>query len=189
MTTLAMAPALLAALALGACSSDDDTPPDPTGTSQEAPGTGEPEGPPSSTPGGDTSTVAGLWNATEVVTVTDGAQSTTGDDVAYVQISADGLWTVYDYDADIAGSPGQGNCYRVIGPRTLTPESGDEYSLAGEEEPLTLGIDAAGDTLTVDFGGERAVQQWPRTDGEVSVEDFDECTAAPGVTDPGPGDR
>jgi len=187
MTALALAPTLLAALALGACSSDDDDAATPSGTSEFNPDL-NPEQPPSTTPGGDTTAIAGLWNATEQVTVTRDGQNTTGEDVAYVQISDDGLWSRHDYDADIAGSPEQGNCYRTTGPFTLTPEGGTDYSLSTEEEALDLRINDAGDVLRVDFGSERAVMDWPRTTGEVSVDDFVECTVAPGTQNPDPND-
>jgi len=182
MTALTLAPALLAALALGACSSDDDGPSGAAGTSELNPDL-TPEGPVSSTPGGDTTAIAGLWDATREITVTDGGETRTGDDIAYVQISDDGLWTYHDYAQDVTGDE---NCYRTVGARTLTPEGGDDYSLAGEEQAWTLS--ASGDVLTTRLGAEGEVMSWPRAGAEVDLQSFDECTVAPGA-DPVPGER
>jgi len=182
MTALTLTPALVAVLALGACSSDDDDTPSASGTSALAPGE-QPEAPISTTSGGDTTAIAGLWDATREITVTDGDQTTTGDDIAYVQISTDGLWTYHDYAQDVTGDE---NCYRTVGPRTLTPEGGDDYSLSGEEDAWTLSV--SGDVLTTRLGAEGEVMSWPRTGAEIDLAGFNECTVAPGA-DPVPGDR
>jgi len=168
---------LLATLALAACSSgDDDTSDASDQTSQFNPDLEQPGQPVSRTPGGDTSAVAGLWDAslTGVVSENEAGESITGTDTLYVQISDDGLWTRYDYDQDDVGSPERGNCYRIDGPFTLTPEdvANDDYSLAGEDDPLKLVAD--GDMLSVRFGDAEA-QRWTRTQGEVTVEGFNEC--------------
>ena len=162
--------ALAAALALGACSSDDDDDPSvdpdqamdqttdpatsgpapggPGDTSMPAPGT-NPDAPPSSEPGGDTSAVAGLWDASD-----EGAP---GSD--YVDIADDGLWTRYELDAD--GS----NCFEVDGPYTLMLEieETNEYSISAEDEGVTLV--ASGDVMTVRFGADGEVEDWPRVQG------------------------
>lgn len=168
---------LVAAVMLAACSSDDDDATDTTGdTSQFNPDLEQPEQPVSGTPGGDTRAVAGLWDAsrTDVVRENDAGESITGTDTLYVDISEDGLWTRYDYDQDDFGSPEQQNCYRIDGPFTLTPEDAEnnDYSLAGEDDPVKLVI--GGDVLTVQFG-DAEVQNWPRTQGEVTVEGLNAC--------------
>ncbi len=154
---------LAAVLALGACSSDDgDDVLDPNAsgpgdTSELNPDLGDPDAPPSNDPGGDTSAVAGLWDASP-------------DDVAassYVDITEDGLWTRYDVPTD------GGTCYDVTGPFTLTPEFENDYSLAGEDEALTLV--AAGDVLTYRLGTDGPVETWERTTGQVNTADLESC--------------
>ena len=167
---------LAAALALGACSSDDDddTPApgtDPAtdlgtdpATSGPAPGTDEtsmpgpdvdPDAPPSSEPGGPTPLVAGLWDASD-----DGAGSP--DD--YVDVTDDGLWTRYTLDEE--GS----NCFDVDGPYTLMLEVPDAnaYSLSSEDEGLTLAVD--GDVLTYRLGEDGEVENWERVPDGTTLE-------------------
>ena len=174
---------LAAALALGACSSDDDddapapgtdpaTDPgtDPA-TSGPAPGTDEtsmpgpdvdPDAPPSSGPGGPTPLVAGLWDASD-----DGAP--VPDD--YVDITDDGLWTRYTLDE------GGSNCFDVDGPYTLMLEIADssEYSLSSEDEGLTLAV--SGDSLTYRLGRDGEVENWERAPDGVTVESLQACEA------------
>ena len=171
------AAALAAALALGACGSDDDddaasvdgagttdpatSGPAPGGageTSMPAPGT-DTDAPPSSEPGGDTSAVAGLWDATE--TSPDGLDDRFRP-TEYVDIAGNGLWTAYGQDA--AGA----NCFEIDGPYTLTleVEATNEYSLSSEDEGLTLV--AEGDVLSFRLGADGEVENWPRVQGTLA---------------------
>ena len=172
-TTAPTAVLIAAALALGACGSDDDdgpgtdAPPTATTGGGQDPATvsgpaGEtsmpgpdfdPDAPPSSTPGGDTSAVAGLWNASD-------ADAPATD---YVDIAPDGLWTRYTLDED--GS----NCFEVDGPYTLTleVEASNEYSLSSEDEGLALV--ANGDVLTYRLGADGEVENWPRAADNATV--------------------
>lgn len=132
-------------------------------TSEPAPGGGDDQPVLSSTPGGDTSVIAGYW---------DGSQ--TDEDERYVVIATNGLWTEYflTYEGDTAG-----NCYWVTEPQTLTPEdpAANAYSLA-DGRALTLTADEAGTALTVEYILEdRALETWPAVVGRVP-EDLPLCT-------------
>lgn len=63
----------------------------------------------------DTSEIAGLWDASGV----RGGAGGSADDERYVDISDNGLYTLYDYRLD--GASDEGNCYRITRRRmTLT---------------------------------------------------------------------
>ncbi|MFK7997030.1 MAG: hypothetical protein AB8B87_23040 [Granulosicoccus sp.] len=105
-------------VSLAACSSNDDN---PEGDDQSEFNEQAPENINTGEPGGDTSAIAGLWDATTLV---DGQS-----DVVYWNLAADGVLRRYDYQQDgITGAMGD-NCYLVDDPITLSPEEGDTYSI------------------------------------------------------------
>lgn len=120
--------------------------------------------PPSSTPGGDSLAVAGLWNASM-----DDSEGGPAPE-AWVHISNDGLWTRYDIGID--------NCYVANGPYTLTleDEANNGYSLPTEDEGLTLVVEDGVLTYRLGVGGES--QSWERANGQVSVESLESQTCA-----------
>ena len=181
------AAALVAALALAACGSDDDDdlpatdasqtaePSDPATTSGPAdetslpaPGTDPDAIVSSSEPGGPTPLVAGLWDASD-----DGAP--VPDE--YVSITGDGLWTYYALNEAI------GNCYEREGPFGLTRELETEYSLAdGADTVLTLVVD--GDTLRYREGDGGEEETWERVAEGTTVESLGLETQACGADAP-----
>lgn len=158
----------IAVLLLAGCSDDDDAdvlPGDAAGeTSEPAPDSDVPENPLSSTPGGDTSAIAGLWNARSGVT---------GQvDERYVQITTDGLYTEYDYRQDDLAD--DGNCYLSYGPLTLTPEdpATNAYSLP-DDRYFSATSNEANTLLSITFA-EDTLQEWEAVTG-VSTDDFSGC--------------
>ena len=99
-----------------------------------APGTGDESVPIPSEPGGDTSVIAGFYDA---------MREDDAPDNIYVEIALNGLYSGYLLD---------GNCYLVAGPQTLTPENeqGDEYSLADGRSFTATVCDEDG-SLIIDF--------------------------------------
>ncbi len=168
-----MKPALYLTLAsvllLGACSSDDDSDMldtsdnDASGdTSELAPDGGETEL--SSTPGGDTSAIAGYW---------DGSEYEDGE--RYYLIAENGLWTEYFLNSE---GDSAGNCYTKTDTQTLTPENpaANEYSLA-DGRALAITSDEARTTLTVDdIIEDSPTQTWPVVTGRMP-EDLPLCTS------------
>ena len=161
-----------ALLLLAGCSDNDSTPDDSqilpgdqTGeTSEPAPEGDVPENPLSSTPGGDTSAIAGLWNARS------------GDvgqiDERYVEITDDGLYTEYDYRQDDLAS--NGNCYISYGPLTLTPEDAatNSYSLP-DDRYFSATSNEDNSILSIAYA-EESLQEWAAVTG-ISTEDFSGC--------------
>ncbi|MFK7890441.1 MAG: hypothetical protein AB8B63_06465 [Granulosicoccus sp.] len=162
--------AILSSLLIIAGCSENDSSDDmnPSGdqsneTSQPAPGDENGDVPLSSEPGGDTSAIAGLWDASFVV---EG-----GRDQRRVDISPDGLYTLYDYRQDALAS--DGNCYFKIGPLTLTPEdpASNTYSLPDDRtftavaEPFLLFIQFA----------DAEQEQWAAVTGD-SADNLNLCT-------------
>ncbi|MGQ7847086.1 hypothetical protein ACUNV4_21545 [Granulosicoccus sp. 3-233] len=156
--------AIATALLLGACSSSDDSPDTltPDGTSELAPD-GDDQPVLSSTPGGDTSAIAGYW---------DGSQN--DNEERYFIIADNGLWT--EYFLSLEGNT-PGNCYWMADTQTLTPEdpAANEYSLA-DGRALAMSTDDARTALTVEYViEERATEVWPAIVGRVP-EDLPLCT-------------
>ena len=158
----------VAVLLLAGCSDDDDgevLPGDGAGeTSEPAPDSDVPENPLSSTPGGDTSAIAGLWNA---------SSGATGQfDERYVQITADGLYTEFDYRQDDLAD--DGNCYLSYGPLTLTPEDPANmiYSLP-DDRFFNATRNADNTVLSVTFN-EQDQQEWTSVTG-ISAQDLPGC--------------
>lgn len=136
----------------------------PGETSELAPEGDVPENPLSSTPGGDTSAIAGLWNARSGVAGRI--------DERYVQITTDGLYTEYDYRQDDLAT--DGNCYLSYGPLTLTPEdpSTNAYSLPDDRSfNATRNADAS--ILTITFT-DSSLQEWLTLSG-IAIEDLAGC--------------
>ncbi len=156
----------LSVVALGACSSSDDpiVPGDITGeTSELAPG--DQQSPPSSTPGSDTSSIAGLWDAAS------GAVGQVDDRL--VSIAPNGLYTDYDDRQDDLAS--DGNCYIVTGPYTLTLEDVETSTYGiSDDRSFTALRSADGSQLTVTFA-EDSTQVWSSVTGLV-VDDLQVCT-------------
>lgn len=166
-------------LLLAGCNSNDSTPDIVQGspvdevnlpgeqageTSEPAPDGDVPENQLSSTPGGDTSAIAGLWNAR---TGTPGRL-----DERYVQITADGLYTEYDYRQDDLAD--DGNCYLGYGPLTLTPEDAttNAYSLPDDRYfSATRSEDSS--VLNIAFA-EESLREWASVSG-VATEDLTGC--------------
>lgn len=120
-----------------ACSSDDDD----NGNAQETSELNDNASDTSSNgePGGDTSSIAGLW---------DGSVSQNDvTDVVYWDLANNGILTRYDDQQD--GAPGStgDNCYVVGNPNTVTPEGGDDYTIAG----VAVTAVRVDDTLTITF--------------------------------------
>ena len=156
MTRTILASASIAALvALSACSSDDDddTPEmtDPTGETSMP--TDLP--PLSSEPGGDTSAIAGFWNAPRAV---DAEES----DARYVVIEENGLYTSYELQQDDIDG---GNCYSPAGPQTLSPSEDVEngYDLA-DTTSFTATASEDGTTLTVGTEDPVTTETWTRVE-------------------------
>lgn len=160
--SLLAAATLAGLLALSACSSDDDDeslPGDGSGdTSMEGA-----DRELSSEPGGDTSAIAGYWNASRTET---GAAS----DSRFVFIAENGLQTSYELQQDdVDGS----NCYSQAGPQTLTPGADDSYVLdEGTTYMATRSED--GTMLTVTLEPE-LVETWTLVEGRVP-EDLPLCS-------------
>ena len=160
-------------LLIAGCSSDDSTsedegilPGDQSGeTSEPAPESDVPESPLSSTPGGDTSAIAGLWDAR--------SELSGQIDERYVHITVDGLYTEYDYRQDDLAD--DGNCYLSYGPLTLTPEdpANMTYSLP-DDRFFNATRNADNTVLSVTFN-EQAQQEWTLVTG-ISAQDLPGCT-------------
>ena len=156
-----------AVLLLTGCSDDDGDalPEDGLGEiSEPAPDSDVPENPLSSTPGGDTSAIAGLWDA---------RSGETGQvDERFVQITADGLYTEYDYRQDDLAD--DGNCYLSYGPLTLTPENPatNDYSLP-DDRFFSATSNEDSSLLSITFA-EEALQEWDAVTG-ISTDDFSGC--------------
>ena len=126
--------AILAALALTACSSSNDP-----ATETSALNPNAPEAEDTGAPGGDITPIAGLW---------DGSTDVNGvSDVVYWNLAADGVLTRYDYQQDGIASASGENCYIVGNPTTVTPEGGEEYSIFD----VAVAAVRNGDNLTVTF--------------------------------------
>lgn len=161
-----------ALLLLASCSDNDSTPDDSQILPDEqageitepAPEGDVPESPLSSTPGGDTTAIAGLWNA---------RSGELGQiDERYVGISVDGLYTEYDYRQDDLES--DGNCYITYGPLTLTPEDAatNTYSLPDDRHfSATSNEDKS--VLNITYA-EESLQEWAALTG-ISTDDFSGC--------------
>lgn len=162
-------------MGLAACSSDDDSPgSNPGDTSQLNPDLDN--GPTPGTPGGDTTAIAGLW---------DGSVGDTDSvDTFYWSIAENGVLTSYDYQQDQGQNATGENCYIAGDPITVTPETGDNYSIAGTSATITntdntlsvvfLEADAAdldedGDTE------EMPTYNWPAVTG-LAVADLTACS-------------
>ena len=141
----------VAVLLLAGCSDDDDgevLPGDGAGeTSEPAPDSDVPENPLSSTPTGQF-------------------------DERYVQITADGLYTEFDYRQDDLAD--DGNCYLSYGPLTLTPEdpATNAYSLP-DDRYFSATSNEGSSLLSITFA-EDALQEWDAVSG-VSIDDFSGC--------------
>lgn len=167
-----------AALLLGACSSSGNN--DAAGTSEFNPdlniavNTGE--------PGGDITTIAGLWDGT----------TSDGNDVVYWYFATNGVLTRYDYQQDSGSAASGENCYVVGDPITVTPESGNDYSIFDvavtavvTDESLNImfleadknDLDEDGDT------DETPVLTWTRLNTPV-LEDLNNCTPTTDNSDP-----
>ena len=126
-------------------------------------------------PGGDITTIAGLW---------DGSTSN-GDttDVVYWNFAANGFLQRYDYQQDgVADASGE-NCYIVSDAITVTPEGGDDYSISD----VAVSAVVSDDSLSVSFleadkndldedgdSDETPVFTWSRLDSPV-LEDLNSC--------------
>ena len=156
-----------ALLLLAGCSDDDSTtlPDEQTNeTSELAPEGDVPENPLSSTPGGDTSAIAGLWNAR--------SEENGQIDERYVEITDNGLYTEYDYRQDDLES--DGNCYLTYGPLTLTPEdaANNTYSLPDDRHfSETNNEDTT--ILSITYA-EESLQEWDVVSG-ISTADLTGC--------------
>ncbi len=156
-----------ALLLLAGCSDDDSTilPDEQTNeTSEPAPEGDVPEAPLSSTPGGDTSAIEGLWNAR--------SEENGQIDERYVHITDDGLYTEYDYRQDDLAS--DGNCYLTYGPLTLTPEdtANNIYSLPDDRFfSATSNEDTS--ILSIAYA-EQSLQEWDVVSG-ISTADLSGC--------------
>ena len=124
-------------------------------------------------PGGDITAIAGLWDGT-----------TSDGDVVYWSFAAEGVLTRYDFQQDGITSASGENCYYVNEPITVTPESGDDYSIGniavtavvnGESLSVTF-LEA--DQFDLDENGdteETPVFTWTRLNVPL-LEDLNSCT-------------
>ena len=149
-----LAAATLASFAaLAGCGSDDDD--DPTAPTDETSMEG-PDRELSSEPGGDTSAIAGFWDA---------SLPELGPGTRYVVIAANGLETSYErqtFDVDESV-----NCYSRSGPQTLTPEGDDAYALDdGTTFTAVRGEGDGTDALTVAYEPD-LVETWSLVEGRV----------------------
>lgn len=161
-----------ALLLLAGCSNSDSEsddsqtlPDEPTGgTSELAPESDVPENPLSSTPGGDTTAIAGLWDARSEQ---DGQV-----DERYVFITPDGLYSEYDYRQDDLAN--DGNCYLSYGPLTLTPENAatSTYSLP-DDRYFSATSNNDNSILSIAYA-EGATQEWSAVTG-ISLNDLAGC--------------
>ena len=174
--------AVLLALGVTACSSDDDSesvnesdePMVLGGFSDQAPesiNTGE--------PGGDITPIAGLWDGSSTVDeVTD---------VVYWNLAANGVLTRFDFQQDgVIGASGD-NCYVVGEPITVSPEDDDFYSIFNvavtavrSDKLLTITfLDADINDLDVDGDNtETPVFSWTLLTTPV-LEDLNSCNDEP----------
>lgn len=167
-----------AALLLGACGGSGNNNPAVTSEFNSdldiALNTGE--------PGGDITTIAGLWDGT----------TSDGNDVVYWNFAANGVLTRHDYQQDSGAVASGENCYAVGDPITVTPEGGDDYSIfdvavtaAVTDESLTVtfleadknDLDEDGDT------NETPVLTWTRLNTPV-LEDLNNCAPTTVNSDP-----
>jgi len=124
---------LSAALTLAACSSSDD--PEPETGSELSTNPTEDDG----KGGGDTTPIAGLWDAS----VTEGETT----DVIYWNLTEVGVLTQYDYQQDGAESATDENCYIIGDPISVSPKGEDEYSLFN----VAVTAVVSDNTLTITF--------------------------------------
>ncbi|ASJ71440.1 hypothetical protein [Granulosicoccus antarcticus] len=146
---------------LAGCSSDDNQ---PDQTSNPAPDSDVPENPLPSAPGGDTSAIAGLWDAR------NGEAGSV--DERYVEISTDGVYLEYDFRQDDLAD--DGNCYLRSAPLTLTPEdpANNAYSLP-DDRTFNATSSTDGSILSITFA-EQPLQDWTAVSG-VSTDDLAGC--------------
>jgi len=134
---------LAALVALSACSSNDDeeTPDgaiDTSGQGETSELSSDMDVP--STPGGDTSAIAGYWDASDT-----GPESTPMS--RFVLFTDDGLET--SYERQIVDGTTDDVCYSQAGPQTLTPNGDDVYTPADGSDTFTAVRVEGEDTLTV----------------------------------------
>lgn len=169
-----LAGATLAALvALAGCGSDDDDDPPPEVDETSMAG---PDRELSSEPGGDTSAIAGYWDA---------SLPELGPETRYVLITENGLETSYERQtSDVDESV---NCYSRAGPQTLTPGEGDAYELDdGTRFTAVRGEGDDADTLTVTREPD-LVESWSLVEGRVP-EDLPLCGPEEEEIDPADGE-
>jgi hypothetical protein len=102
----------------------------------------------------DTSAIEGLWDATS------------GDDIQYLQYTADGIYYIWDYEGDAAGS-GE-NCYDRSPGFPILNLGGNRYDGLGEIATIVVNGDSM--TLSDSFG----TDVFPRVTG-VAIADLNEC--------------
>jgi len=73
--------------------------------------------------------------------------TTSNGDVVYWHFAADGVLTRYDFQQDGMSAASGENCYLVNGPVTVTPEGGEDYSIAN----VAVNAVVNGESLTITF--------------------------------------
>ncbi len=102
----------------------------------------------------DTSAIEGLWDVTD------------GDDIQYIQYTADGTYYNWDYEGDPNGS-GE-NCYDRSPGFPILNLGGNRYDGLGEIATIVVNGDSM--TVTDSFG----TDTFPRLTG-VAIADLNEC--------------
>ena len=135
--TLTAAGILIGCGSGGENDTDTVTDTDLSGTSQLNPDLDTPDT--SGAPGGDVTSIAGLWDGSMIAGDTE--------DVIYWYIDPVGLLSRYDFQQDGTTTASGENCYLVSDPITLTPEGDDDYSL----DDVALTAVVSDDAIAITF--------------------------------------